>query len=189
MRDPTYGIFIILHVLSAVIGFGTLITSGIYSFMLKKTTYPISSKAIAKYFNGKTNYAGYVIFLVPVFGIILLYLHNWHQLVHPYPWVGMACWIIGSSIAATVIFPQEKKLGLIINQDTNQFAKEEFSISNLENNISNICQLNKDAKNATVPDSYATDIKSIFLRIERASSVTTLCFLVALVFMVLQPAF
>ena len=167
MKDPIYDLIMILHVLSATIGFGTLIASGIYSLNFRKCKDVYNSKHLKTYFTGKTNYMGYVIFFVPVFGVILLYMGHWHQLTHPYPWVGISCWGIGALVANLIIFPQEKLIGIYLNE--NKLTQQERSKVSMESNSINLQQIS--------------------LRIERAAAVAAICFTLATVFMVIQPSF
>ncbi len=166
MKNPVYDLVMILHVLSAVIGFGTLMVSGVYSANLQKSKDIFNSKQLKKYFTGKTNYMGNVLFLVPVFGAILLYMGKWHQLSHPYPWVGIACWTIGALVAGFIIFPQEKLIGVYINKN-GQTGEDRSGIS----------------------DGHSHEkFKQMSRKIERASSVAAVCFTLAVVFMVIQPS-
>ncbi len=192
MRDPIYGIFVIFHVLSAVIGFGALITSGSYSYSLKKTKDPLSSESLSKYFNGATNYAGHTIFLVPVFGVILLYLHHWHELTHPYPWVGIGCWVVGVSVAIGVIFPREKSLGRLMHGFSDKAVKRErgLQITGTDSGEEfSAADAVLSGSASDISDEFVLmNIKKMARDIERASAITSVCFVIALVFMVIQPS-
>jgi hypothetical protein len=162
MMSVGYVSLIIAHALCALIGFGALAATGAYAQAVRNSRDPFSSETLRRYFRPGHNVASATIVAVPILGGCLLLAQHGEDVHLAYPWIGLACWGVAATVAATVIWPAERKLQgmLAISQQEPAEPASEQSLG--------------------VLDSAAS-------RCLTGASVTTVCFVVAVVVMLLQP--
>ena len=73
-RGAGYDIVLLAHVLSVVVGFGAVAAAGGYALALARSG--PESESIRRYYQPGINWAGRVLFLVPIFGIVLLHMSH-----------------------------------------------------------------------------------------------------------------
>jgi uncharacterized membrane protein len=101
---------LIAHVLAAVVGFGTLFSTGGYAAAARRTRRSEHSPAVRRYFAPGRNVVGHVLYLVPIFGFALLGAQGGADLGRPFPWVGLACWLGATLLATRVLWPAQKRV-------------------------------------------------------------------------------
>ena len=69
-RDAAYDMVLLAHVLSALVGLGAVVVAGAYALALGRSG--PGSEAVRRYYRPGVNWAGRVLFLVPVFGVALV---------------------------------------------------------------------------------------------------------------------
>ncbi|MCU1490019.1 MAG: hypothetical protein JWM85_1424 [Acidimicrobiaceae bacterium] len=168
---PLYDVLVALHALVAVVGFGALAATGAYASALRRSGPEGASAAARRYFAPGRNLAPYALFAVPALGVALLGLHHWHDLSVPYPWVGLVLWVVAAGLATGVSFPAEREIKALLAESATAPAG-----------------LPALAAGAPGPGSLATStIGATCKRCERATAAATVCFVIALFFMVVQP--
>jgi uncharacterized membrane protein len=100
----------VLHVISAVVAFGSLAATGWYSGRLRQLADPFSDQSLHRYFRPGRNLAELAIFAVPAFGGALVGIAGRAVADHPWPWIGLAIWLVAASVAAAVVWPAERAL-------------------------------------------------------------------------------
>ena len=157
-----YVSLIIAHALCALVGFGALGATGAYAQAVRSSRDPFSNETLRRYFRPGHNVASATIVAVPILGGCLLLAQHGQDVHLAYPWIGLACWCVAATVAATVVWPAERKLqGMLA-------TSEEGAV-----------QLASDQRRGAL-DMVAT-------RCLTGASVTTACFVVAVVVMLIQP--
>lgn len=112
-RDAAYDVVLLAHVLSVVAAFGSVAVSGGSAVALaRRRALP---ESIVRYYRPGTNWAGRVLFVVPVLGFVLLglsrgaYGFDDHWVV-----VGLVLWVVAASLAEMVLWPAERGLQEIV---------------------------------------------------------------------------
>src|SRR5579864_9046880 len=102
-----YGALVVLHVLTAVVGFGAVVATGVAAgVVLRDTDVP----AAARYFRPGWNWASLSLLLVPAFGAGLEAAHGWPDLHVAWPWIAFGLWSIAAVVAVMVHWPAERRI-------------------------------------------------------------------------------
>ena len=114
-RNPMgagYDVILILHILFALISFGAVVASAVAAARLRAT--PEGAKpteAVANYFAPGVNWAGRTLFLVPVFGFILLPMsHGAYGIDDVWVQVGLALWLAVAVGGEIFLWPAERQV-------------------------------------------------------------------------------
>lgn len=112
-RENLYNLVLVLHILCAIVGFGTVFLNGMYAAKAKaaggREAYAIGS---ANFAAGKV--AEYFIYGVFVFGLLMVFLSDTDG-VQVIPWsdmwlsLSMLLYIVGIGLSHAVLIPSEKK--------------------------------------------------------------------------------
>jgi len=108
-RGAAYDLVLLAHVLAALVAFGAVAVAGLSALTLLRTG--ASSESIRRYYRPGVNWAGRILFLVPVLGVALVamsggawsYADGWIGL-------GLALWAVAASAAEMVLWPAERQL-------------------------------------------------------------------------------
>lgn len=110
MTGPAYDLLVVLHVLSAVVGFGAVGVTGTYAARARSTREPRRDARLGRYFTPGTNWAERVLLLTPVLGAIVLVSGDRGAASQPWPWIGLGCWAAAAGIATAWSWPAERKV-------------------------------------------------------------------------------
>jgi hypothetical protein len=112
-RGAGYDIVLLAHVLSVVVGFGAVAAAGGYALALARSG--PESESIRRYYQPGINWAGRVLFLVPIFGIVLLYMSH-GQYGYSDQWVGtgLVLWAAVATIGELALWPAERRLQMAL---------------------------------------------------------------------------
>ncbi len=105
--NELYDAVMVLHVLAALAGFGSLAATGGYAGPAGSSP---PTPAARRYFAPGANRMAWTLFAVPVLGVVLLALDRFHPLRHPYPWVGIGIWLASAAIASIWLWPAERAI-------------------------------------------------------------------------------
>ena len=104
-RSPVYDVLLLAHIVCAIGGFGANGLAGLYASQL----YPTASEGALKYFSSPKFYAEKLIYLVPVFGLIMISVsHGVSELAKPWIIFGLGTWIIAIGVAQVLVWPAER---------------------------------------------------------------------------------
>jgi hypothetical protein len=108
-RNPAYDLVLLAHVLSALVGFGSVVVAGLYALAFERSNPP--TEAVRRYYRPGVNWAGRVIYLVPTFGVALIAMSDgdWSYADH---WIviGLGLWAFAAVVAEVALWPAERRL-------------------------------------------------------------------------------
>ena len=110
MTNPAYVLLLLAHILSALIGFGALGTTGVFASRLRRRPDGDLSEGIRNYFRPGRNLAEQCVLTVPVFGFLLLFFGSHRDVSAVFPWIGLGLWSVVGIVAVEVIWPTEKEI-------------------------------------------------------------------------------
>jgi hypothetical protein len=113
--NPGFDLLLIAHVTCAIVGFGALVTSGVQAARLQRSEGGRVPPALRRYFAPGVNWAGRVLYGVPVFGFLLL-ADSGGRLRAADPWVvaGLALWGTAAVVAEGVLWPAERRIQAVL---------------------------------------------------------------------------
>jgi hypothetical protein len=108
-RNAAYDLVLLAHVLSALVGFGAVVVAGFSALALMRSGPP--TEALRRYYRPGVNWAGRILFLVPVFGAVLIALSQ-GQWSYSDGWVGagLVLWAFAAVVAEMALWPAERRL-------------------------------------------------------------------------------
>jgi len=112
-RSAGYDIVLLAHVLSALIGFGTVLVAGGYALALMHSG--PGSEAVRRYYRPGVNWAGRILFLVPVLGVVLIAMSDGAWSFSD-GWIstGLALWAVTAVSGELVLWPGERRLQVAV---------------------------------------------------------------------------
>jgi uncharacterized membrane protein len=117
VNAPGYDLVLLAHVLTAVVGLVAVGASGGCALALRRALADGAAvpEALARYYRPGTNWAGRVLFLVPVLGVALVAMSG-GQWSFADAWVsmGMAVWAGVAVAAEAVLWPAERRLQEVV---------------------------------------------------------------------------
>jgi uncharacterized membrane protein len=108
-RDAGYDVVLLAHVLAAAVGLGAVVLAGTYAWTLRLSG--PGSESIRRYYRPGVNWAGRVLFLVPVLGLALMAMsHGDWSFSDGWIMVGLALWAVVAVAAEMALWPAERRL-------------------------------------------------------------------------------
>ncbi|MGO9197300.1 MAG: DUF2269 family protein [Acidimicrobiales bacterium] len=109
MPAPLYDILLILHIASALIGFGSIAVGGVAASAGRRSGDPACEERVVRFFREGTDWPGRVIFVVPVIGLVMLLGGDHADIGHAWPWLGLGLWFVASGLASGLGWPAERR--------------------------------------------------------------------------------
>jgi hypothetical protein len=101
----------VLHVLSAVVGFGAIFVTGVYAGLARRR----SSEVVRRYFRPGPNWAARGVYLVPVLGVVLVETsHGADRFTQLWVWVSLLLWVLAAALAQAVAWPAEARIQKLV---------------------------------------------------------------------------
>jgi Predicted integral membrane protein (DUF2269) len=112
-RGAAYDLVLLAHVLAALVGFGTVAVAGIFALILVRRG-PVS-ESVRRYYRPGVNWAGRILFLVPVLGIVLVVMSRgaW-SFADAWIGIGLVLWAGTAMAAEMVLWPAERQLQALV---------------------------------------------------------------------------
>jgi hypothetical protein len=168
MKSPVYDVLLVAHVLAAVIGFGALAATGSFAANARRADDPRASATLRSYFRPGRNWAGRVLYLLPLLGVALLAVGDHEGVGEAWPWIGLALWLVAAGIATGRLWPAEREIQHLLGEAAPAASGGRPSpmagARGAEPALAGACR-----------------------RAERAAALTSLCFVAALAVMIVQP--
>jgi len=106
-----FDLLLIAHVAAALVGFGSLVTSGIQAARLARAGPGRATPTLWQYFAPGVNWAGRTLYLVPLLGFALLADSNGGlRLGEAWAVAGLALWSGAAVAAEGVLWPAERRI-------------------------------------------------------------------------------
>jgi uncharacterized membrane protein len=113
-RDAAYDVVLLAHVLAAAVGLGALVVAGANAWVLHRSG--PGSEAVRRYYRPGVNWAGRVLFLVPVLGLSLMAMsHGDWSLSDGWITIGLALWAVVAVAAEMYLWPAERRLQSVVS--------------------------------------------------------------------------
>ena len=106
-----FDIVLLLHVAAVIFALGTVVTSGVQAARVLAAGSAAPPRSVVAYFRPGVNWAGRVLYAVPVFGFALLGLSSGAYTLGQ-DWVvwGLVLWVVAALVAEWVLWPAERRV-------------------------------------------------------------------------------
>jgi hypothetical protein len=106
-----YSSLLIAHILCAVVGFGTVVATGVQAARARRGPSASGAEGVRRYFRPGVNWAGRLLYGVPVFGFGLIATSGGaFRASDGFVVVGLAVWLVATLIAELAIWPGERRI-------------------------------------------------------------------------------
>ncbi len=110
VAHPAYDVLVILHVASAIVGFGAVAISGIYGGGVRRVDRP-GARDEARRFFSSPGAAEWAVLAVPVFGLAALALRPGpSQATRLWVPAALAVWLVAAVVLVVVVRPAEARI-------------------------------------------------------------------------------
>jgi len=114
-RNAAYDLVLLAHVLSALVGFGAVLVAGGFALALARSG--PERESVRRYYRSGVNWAGRVLFLVPVLGFVLMAMsHGEWSLSDGWITIGLLLWAAAALVAELVLWPTERGLQVAVGE-------------------------------------------------------------------------
>ncbi len=104
-----FDLLLLFHVAAALVGFGALAVSGVQADRLARHGSGALPDDLRRYFSPGVNWAGRVLYLVPVLGAGLV-ADGRFSVGDPFVAAGLGLWALAAAVAEGVLWPAERRL-------------------------------------------------------------------------------
>lgn len=113
-RNAGYDIVLLAHILAVIASFGVVVVAGAYALALSRPG-PMAD-SVARYYRPGINWAGRVLFAVPVLGLVLMAMsHGDWTFSDAWILIGIVLWVIAASLAEMALWPSERRLQELVS--------------------------------------------------------------------------
>ena len=112
-----YTVFLLLHVASALVGFGTLVVTAVQASAAAKGPAGPRADAVRRYFRPGTNWAGRALYGVPIFGFALIAVsHGAYSSSDTFVIAGLVLWVTALLTAEALVWPAERRVQQVVER-------------------------------------------------------------------------
>jgi len=115
-HGPAYSLTLLAHVTCAVIGFATVVASGLQASRLRSIgPGGLPSGSVVRYYLPGVNWAGRLLYGVPLLGLALVAQSNRAFSVSD-GWIlaGLALWLVAAVVGESVLWPAERRIQRVL---------------------------------------------------------------------------
>ena len=112
-----YDLVVVLHVLSAVVGFGAVGVTGTYAGRARSAAAPRDHPGLRRYFHPGPNWPERSLLVTPLLGAALLWGGDRSAVSQPWPWIGLGCWVLAAAVASGLCWPAERSIQTWLAKD------------------------------------------------------------------------
>jgi hypothetical protein len=106
-----YSTLLLLHVLCAVVGFGTMVVTGAQAARARRGPFAPGAEGVRRYFRPGVNWAGRALYGVPVFGFGLMAASGGaFEAGDGFVVAGLLIWLGATVLAEAVVWPGERRI-------------------------------------------------------------------------------
>lgn len=108
---PAYTVVLLCHVAAVLVGMVTMAAGNAFALRLLAAGERPVPASVRSYFSPGANWAGRVLYLVPVFGAVLLALSGGaYRLGSAWVLCGTGLWVVAIGLAEAVLWPAEQRI-------------------------------------------------------------------------------
>lgn len=108
---PAFSVVLLLHIASAIVGFGAMVLTGVQGARLRRGPDAPGAAAVARFFRPGTNWAARAVYLVPVLGLTLVAMSRGaFDLGDGFVDIGLGIWLTSVLVAELVLWPGERRI-------------------------------------------------------------------------------
>jgi hypothetical protein len=112
-----YSVLLLLHVAAAVVGFGALAVTGAQAGRARRGPGQPGAEGVRRYFRPGVNWAGRVLYVVPVAGFGLVADSNGaFAAAQGFVVSGLVLWVLATAVAEAVVWPGERRLQQLVTE-------------------------------------------------------------------------
>jgi hypothetical protein len=109
-----FKLLLVLHILSAIVGLGAVMLNGLYGAQAAKRPGP-TGRAVSEANLAVSSVAEKVIYLIPVFGILLVLASDKGiEFSNTFVWLSLLLFIAALGVSHSVLFPNHKKMNALM---------------------------------------------------------------------------
>lgn len=112
-QDTGYRILLILHILSVVVGIGAVMLNGLYAAQSRQRPGP-PGRAVSEANFTVSKIAEYVIYTVPIFGLLLVVANDAWDFDQTWVWLSIVLFVIALGISHAVLIPGHRKINQLL---------------------------------------------------------------------------
>jgi len=110
----TFKVLLVLHVLSAIVGLGGVLLNGFYAAQAQKRPGP-TGRAVSEANYAVSNIAEKFIYLIPVFGILLVLASDGaFKFGTTFVWLSLLLFVIALGLSHSILIPGHKKINALL---------------------------------------------------------------------------
>jgi hypothetical protein len=114
LNSGIFKLLLVLHILSAIVGLGAVMLNGLYAAQAMKRPGP-AGRAVSEANETVSNIAEKVIYLIPVFGILLVLASDSAiKFANTWVWLSLALFIGALGVAHSVLIPGHRKINELL---------------------------------------------------------------------------
>lgn len=115
-KGAVYSILLLLHVASAVVGFGALAMTGVQARRARRGPAGAGSEGVRRFFRPGINWAARTLYAVPVFGFALISSSaGAFSTKDGFVIAGLILWALATVVAEVVVWPGERRIQEVVS--------------------------------------------------------------------------
>jgi len=109
-----YNVLLVLHVLTAIVGLGSVMLNGLYASQAAKRPGP-AGRAVSEANFAVSTIGEYFIYAIPVSGILLvLASHHAWKFSQTWIWLALVLYVVAIGISHSILIPGHKKINALM---------------------------------------------------------------------------
>jgi len=114
LNSGIFKLFLVLHILSAIVGLGAVMLNGLYAAQAQKRPGP-TGRAVSEANFAVSDVAEKVIYLIPVFGILLVISSDSAiKFSDTFVWLSFALYVGALGVSHSILIPGHKKINALL---------------------------------------------------------------------------
>jgi hypothetical protein len=114
LNSGIFKLLLVLHILSAIVGLGAVMLNGLYAAQSQKRPGP-AGRAVSEANYAVSSIAEKVIYLIPVFGILLVLASDSAiKFSYTFVWLSLVLFIGALGVSHSVLFPGQRKINELL---------------------------------------------------------------------------
>lgn len=131
VRDDLYNVFLLLHLVAAIVGFGAVVLNGVYDAKAKKLA-ASEGRAVAETNFAVSTIGEYAIYTVPIWGFAMIGVSDGAiEFGQTWVWLSLLLYAVALGISHAVVRPGAKQLAAARTEDVEKKVAAAGGVLNL----------------------------------------------------------